>query len=302
MKKTLCFTAITLFLSAQALANSPVLLIDFNHQRTINEFSLDEGGAPGHDAPDANGNYWNTIHREDIGKKVESGFVLTHGTPIPGFSVDTSDGYGNPTSTGQWSGASPARAEFPSWVPSNVPNSENPLDDRANVGNQSTASLVLEGLPVLAPGQWFRIEVVSAATGNFGTDAPALWNIEGGNSVGGNQSGNEVGSLVPFNGLTGNDLEWRDNGGSNSNRFGYAFFPNTSADTSIAPADGWIVWDGILPDGNNAITIHSSTYATSSGDQRAPVNALAVYVIPEPGSFALLLVGALFVFRRRLGC
>ena len=297
MKKTLILITLLLF-SRASFASGPILLIDLNSQTTINNFSLNSGDPPGHDAPDANGNYWNTIHRDDIGNNTKiGGLILTNGNLLTGLSVQTDNGYGNPTSTGQWTGGT--RTGAPDWLPSGLPNNQNPLDDRANVGNQRTAALRLEGLPALAPGEWFRIEIVSAATGSFGTDAPALWNIEGGNSVGGNQEGDDVGSLVPVNGLTGLDLEWRDNGGSNSNRFGYAFFPNTSADTSIAPADGWIVWNGVLPDGDNAITIHSSTYAASSGNQRAPVNALAVYVVPEPGTLALLVLGTLLLFHRR---
>jgi hypothetical protein len=43
------------------------------------------------------------------------------------------------------------------------------------------------------------------------------------------------------------------------------------------PNQGWMVWEGVLAD-NGAISIHASAFGT---DPRAPVNALAVYIVTE---------------------
>ena len=268
------------------LAQQPILLIDF----------MNQNGATNPASPDANGNHWNIVGQG--GSNYSDLLVnstdlrLTNGTVVTGLNFTPSSDFGNPTSDNQWSGGT--RTGQPDWVASD---SLTALEDRFNLNTAQNGTHRLEGLPALNPGEYFRIEVVSATTAS-GTDNPALWNLESGNSIGGNQTGNNVGSLVPFNGLNGNPLQWIDNGGSNANRFGYAFFPNTASDPNVAPSDGWIVWDGVLPDGNNGITLHVSTQG-SSGNQRGPINALAVYVIPEPGTLMLLIVGGLFVYIRR---
>lgn len=276
----------TMSFTSLASATTPILLIDFLVGATTPE------------SPDLNGSFWNTVGLQGNVNANGTDLRLTDGTVVNDLNVNLVE-FGTPTSNGQWTGASPARnATLPSWIASD---SLSALDDRANLNRNLVGTITIEGLPELQPGQWFRIELVSAATGNFGTDAPGLWNLEAANSTGGNQSGNEVGSIVPTNGLTGTPLTWTENSGSNANRFGFAVFPNTNATaTETIPNQGWLVWDNVLPD-NNSFTIHASTHGPSNGNQRAPVNALAVYVIPEPGTLVLFgITGlALLVFRRR---
>lgn len=289
--KQLLTSALALGLSA-GLAGGQVVLIDFLV------------GATTPASPDANGNHWNTVGVQGDVNRDGEGLRLTDGTVVTGLNVvlqeaDGDFGFGTPTSNDQWTGAIPARIGQPDWV---AGDSLSALDDRANMGAQRSGTITLEGLPALQPGEWFRIELVSAAIGNFGTNAPGLWNLEAANSTGGNQAGDDIGSIVPTNGLTGLPFTWTENSGtSDPNRFGYALFPNTSADDSVAPNQGWLVWDNVLPDGDS-ITIHASTHA-SSGNQRAPANALAVYVIPEPSTYAalfgLLALGLVIWVRRR---
>ena len=272
--------------SGLSLANQPILLIDFLVGATTPE------------SPDQNGNHWNTVGQQGDVNANGTNLRLTNGTVVNGLNVNLVE-FGTPTSNGQWTGASPSRQGQPSWV---AADSLSALDDRANLGRNLTGTMTIEGLPELQPGQWFRIELVSAAIGDFGTSAPGLWNLEAGNSVGGNQAGNNVDSIVPTNGLTGDPFVWTENSGTtNDNRFGFALFPNTSGDDSIAPSQGWLVWDNVLPE-NNSFTIHASTHGPSNGNQRAPINAISVTVIPEPSTYAaifgLFAIG-LIAWRRR---
>lgn len=283
---------LSLAFTSQVTATNPILLIDFMT------------GATNPMSPDQNGNHWNTVGIGGSSGNTTANSTnlrLTDGTVLLGLNVvfqEVDGEFGTPASGSQWSGANPARQGQPDWVASD---SISALDDRANLGNQRKATFTIEGLPELAPGEHFRIELVSAATGNFGTDAPGLWNLEAANSTGGNQENDQAGSIVPTNGLTGEPFVWTENSGTNANRFGFALFPNTSAtETPSIPNQGWLVWDGVQPI-NNSFTIHASTHAGSAGNQRAPANALAVYVIPEPGTLMLLGISglALLVFRRR---
>ncbi|MCC5843939.1 MAG: immunoglobulin domain-containing protein [Verrucomicrobia bacterium] len=256
-----------------------LLLVDFNHQTSIGGYSPpSSGAAPRNPNPDGNGHYWNTIHRNVIGNNSTSENLQTSDGGGSSISLFMSSGIGNPTTDGQWTGADPARPVLPAWVPSDVPNSQNPLDDRANISN-SNGIFRLSGLPELAPGETFRLELVSATTfTGAGANDPGLFNLEAANSTGGNRAGNDVDSIVPRNGLDGVPLVWHENSGSNPDRFGFAFNSRTDADMGgNIPNQGWIVWDHVLAD-SGEISIHASA---QGGDARAPVNALAVYIVSE---------------------
>lgn len=256
-----------------------LLLVDFSNMTAIGDYSpQSDGSAPQNPNADVNGHYWNTIHRNVIGNNNTSENLQTSDGGSSGMSLFMSSGIGNPTTDGQWTGANPARTVLPAWVPSDVPNSENPLDDRANLSN-SNGIIRVSGLPELVPGEYFRIELVSATTfTGAGANDPGLFNLEAGNSTGGNRTGDEVGSIVPSNALSGVPLVWQENSGSNQNRFGFAF--NSRTDVNLGeeiPNQGWIVWENVLAD-NGEISIHASA---QGGDARAPINALAVYVVSE---------------------
>lgn len=154
-------------------------------------------------------------------------------------------------------------------------------------------------MPELNPGEWFRVEVVTATIFDAGETEPALFNLAAGNSVGGHQDGNDVGSIRPFNGLDGQDLNWTELSGSSNDRFGYGFWSRTDLGGLGAPNDGWIVWDNVQAD-DGSITLQVSTDGGGTG--RGPVNALAVYVIPEPGTLVMLGISGLallLVYHRR---
>ncbi|MCC5789070.1 MAG: immunoglobulin domain-containing protein [Opitutales bacterium] len=266
-------------MASGSAAEELLLLVDFNHQTSIGGYSPpSDGSDPRNPNEDANGHYWNTIHRNVIGSNSTSENLQTSDGVSSSINLFMSSGIGNPTSDEQWTGADPARTVLPAWVPSDLSNSENPLDDRANISN-SNGIITVSGLPELAPGENFRIEIVSATTfTGAGANDPGLFNLEAANSTGGNRTGDDVDSIVPYNGLDGVPLVWHENSGSDQNRFGFAFNSRTDVDMGEdIPNQGWIVWDNVLAD-NGEISIHASA---QGGDARAPVNALSVYIISE---------------------
>jgi subtilisin family serine protease len=256
-----------------------LLLVDFSSVNTIGGYAPpSNGSAPQNPNTDGNGHYWNTIHRDVVGNGNTALNLQTSDGTGSSINLFMSDGIGNPASSDHWTGADPARSTMPAWVPAGVSDANNPLDDRANIGNDKGV-FTLSGLPELGAGQSYRVEVVSATifTG-AGDDEPGLFNLEAANSTGGNQSGNDAGSIVPKNGLTGDPLVWMENTNSNADRFGFAFNSRTDVDMGVdVPNQGWMVWEGVLAD-NGAISIHASAFGT---DPRAPVNALAVYIVTE---------------------
>ncbi|MFP4156775.1 MAG: DUF2341 domain-containing protein [Opitutales bacterium] len=256
-----------------------LLLVDFSAVDTIGGYEPpNDGSAPQHPNADGNGHYWNTIHHNVLGGNNTSTNLQTSDGGSSGISLFMNDGIGSPTSSDHWTGADPARAELPAWVPSDVASANNPLDDRANISND-VGIFTLSGLPSLDQGESYRIEVVSATIFDGAGDAePGRFNLEAANSTGGNASGNDVGSIVPTNGLTGDALVWGENTNSDADRFGFGFNSRTDVDMGAdIPNQGWIVWDGVEAD-NGEISIHASAFGDNP---RAPVNALAVYIVTE---------------------
>ncbi|MFP4156160.1 MAG: DUF2341 domain-containing protein [Opitutales bacterium] len=256
-----------------------LLLVDFSSSDTIGGYvPPSDGSEPQNPNADGNGHYWNTIHRDVVGNGNTAENLQTSDGGSSAISLFMSDGIGNPSSSDHWTAADPARTVLPAWVPSDVADANNPLDDRANIGND-VGLFTLSGLPDLSAGETYRIEVVSATIfDGAGDNEPGRFNLEAANSTGGNASGNDVGSIVPTNGLTGDALVWGENSGSKADRFGFGFNSRTDVDMGAdIPNQGWIVWEGIEAD-NGEISIH----ATAEGDDpRAPVNALAVYIVTE---------------------
>jgi hypothetical protein len=131
-----------------------------------------------------------------------------------------------------------------------------------------------------------------------------MYNIEGGNSTGGNQSGNDVGSLVPKNGLNGQDLDWINYSSvsPSADSYGYGFYSNIDATQTDAPNDGWITWSGVSPTASNEIIIHISTQ-TNNSSSRMALNAMQITAVPEPATYAalagLLALGVVIWRRRR---
>ncbi|MCC5842265.1 MAG: PEP-CTERM sorting domain-containing protein [Opitutales bacterium] len=278
--KQLLTSFLALGLSA-GLASAQVILIDFNS--TTNVVT----------SPDGNGNQWNTVSNLSGLSNLSntSGGNTGIGIAFGGDSFQTS------TADTQWSAAGPARSGQPSWI---AGDSFNALEYRFFQSQNRTSTIIISGLDV---NLTYDLELVAATRAN-GTSRATMYNIQGANSTGGNQSGNDVGSIVPTNGLNGDPLPWINYSSfsSSADSFGFGFYPNATETNTDAPSDGWISWSGVAPtlDGNIVIHISSQTNSSSS---RMAINTMQITAIPEPSTYAaifgLLGLGFAFWVRRR---
>lgn len=254
-----------------------IYLVDFNS--TTNNVTT----------PDANGNQWNTV--SGLGGLTDlnstSGGSSTIGVSFGGngFQLSTADT--------QWSDAGAARSGQPDWIASD---SFNALEYRFFQSQNRTSTIIISGLDTSLA---YDFELV-AATRTSGTGRATMYNIEGANSTGGNQSGNDVGSIVPTNGLNGDPLPWITYSGfsTSADSFGFGFYPNATETNTDAPRDGWIAWSGVVPTADGNIIIHISSQ-TNSSSSRMAINAMQITAIPEPGTLALIFLGGLLVYFRR---
>ncbi|MCC5806257.1 MAG: hypothetical protein JJU00_08000 [Opitutales bacterium] len=184
------------------------------------------------------------------------------------------------------------RLEAPGWATA----AQDELNDRFFTGANSTASVMLSGLD---SNLTYSIELVSSSTSvtgqgnlNRAGDPPGYLRIT-----------DPKGVVPAYNGLdstllTGNDPARPDDAAWSTAYYGNDF---PDADVSEYSVEGWIVWNEVMPDAGNSITIH---FTTLGGDSRASINAMQITVIPEPRAYAalfgLLALGVAFRMRRRV--
>ncbi|MCC5806248.1 MAG: hypothetical protein JJU00_07955 [Opitutales bacterium] len=278
--KQLLTSALALGLSA-GLASGQILLVDFNS--TSNEVT----------SPDENGNQWNTVS----GLSGLNNLSTTAGVSTGIGIAFEGDGFQTSTADTQWSDAGAARSGQPSWI---APDSSNALEYRFFQAQNRTSTVIISGLDA---NLTYDLELVAATRSN-GTSRATMYNIEGANSTGGNQSGNDVGSLVPTNGLNGDPLPWINYSSfsTSDDSYGFGFYPNATETNADAPSDGWISWSGVAPTLDGNVIIHISTQ-TNSSNSRMALNAMQITVIPEPrvyaALFGLLALGLAVWVRRR---
>jgi hypothetical protein len=73
---------------------------------------------------------------------------------------------------------------------------------------------------------------------------------------------------------------------------------NNAAGANAVPAGNYLVFSGLNA---NAFTLTAQSSVSSDATNRAPINAVQIVQVPEPGSTALLVcaAGALSISRRR---
>lgn len=273
--KTISLSAAFTFLTAMAHAQV-TYLVDFN-STSSNVTS-----------PDQNGNQWNTMSNLSPLNNLSttSGGTSNLGISFGGDGFQTSD---NDT---QWSGAGSDRTGQPTWI---AADSFNALEYRFFQTQNNTSTIVISGLD---PTLFYDFELV-AATRASGTGRPTMYNILGGNSTGGFTQNDNATSIVPTNGLNGQDLPWVNPIGS---QYGFGFYPNATETNTDAPSDGWIAWSNVAPTAGGEITIQISSETLSSSSRMA-INAMQITAIPEPSTYAAIFgLGALgmILLRRKL--
>ena len=262
-KKQLLTSALALVLFP-ALASAQSILIDFQNATA-----------------DPAGN-WNIIPSNSA-----SGVELndTDGN-ASGISLSL-NGWSNSGQTNAFQG----RLEAPGWATAG----QDELNDRFFFGANSTGTVVLSGLD---PNFTYSIELVSSSTSttglgnlNFAGEPPGYLRITDPNGV-----------VPAYNGLDSTLLTGNDPARPDDAAWSTAYYGNDFPDANVSEygVEGWIAWNQVMPDGNNAITIH---FTTLGGDSRASINAMQIVVIPEPrvyaALFGLLALGLVIWVRRR---
>ena len=277
MKFLKTFFAVLLASACLGVGANIIYLVDFNS--TSNNVTT----------PDENGNQWNTVSTLSGLNNLSS---TSGGSSSIGIAFG-GNGFQTSTADTQWSAAGSARSGQPDWIASD---SFNALEYRFFQSQNNKSTIIISGLDT---NLTYDFELV-AATRSSGTGRATMYNIEGANSTGGNQSGNNVGSIVPTNGLNGDPLPWINysNFSGSADSFGFGFYPNATETNTDAPSDGWIAWAGVAPTVDGNIIIHISSQ-TNSSTSRMAINAMQITAIPEPGTLALIFLGGLLVYFRR---